>query len=332
MGDLVKRRAFIKLVGGAAIAWPFAARAQQPAARVPRVGYLFSFIPAEGRHLWEACRRGLRELGYVEGQNIVLEPRWADGHHERLGQLAAELTGLSVDVIVSAATPASRAAKAATSSIPIVIVAVGEPVKTGLVASLARPGGNVTGLSLLTTEMSGKRLELLAAIAGNVRSVAIMMNPDNPVHAVFWDETRAAAQTSGFQLQLLKARNPNEIEDAFNAVTRDRAAALIVFDDPVIWSHRVKVVALAAKRRLPVMYGLREFVDDGGLMSYGPDRVDHYRRTAIYVDKILKGAKTADLAVEQPTKFEFVINLKTAKALDLVVPPLLLAQATEVLE
>ena len=216
----MKRREFITLVFGAAVARPDTARAQQPASRVPRVGYLFSFTPAEGRHLWDACRRGLRELGYVEGQNIVLEPRWADGHHERLGQLAAELAGLKVDVIVSAATPASRAAKAATSSIPIVIVAVGEPVKTGLVASLARPGGNVTGLSLLTTEMSGKRLELLAAIAGNVRSVAIMMNPDNPVHAVFWDETRAAAQTSGVQLQLLKARNPSEIEDAFNAVTR----------------------------------------------------------------------------------------------------------------
>jgi putative ABC transport system substrate-binding protein len=328
----MKRREFITLVFGAAVARPITARAQQPASRVPRVGYLFSFTPAEGRHLWNACRRGLRELGYVEGQNIVLEPRWADGHHERLGQLAAELAGLKVDVIVSAATPASRAAKAATSSIPIVIVAVGEPVKTGLVASLARPGGNVTGLSLLTTEMSGKRLELLAAIAGNVRSVAIMMNPDNLVHTVFWDETRAAAQIFGVQLQLLKARNPSEIEEAFNAVTKDRAAALIVFDDPVIWSHRVQVVALAAKRRLPVMYGLREFVDDGGLMSYGPDRVDHYRRTALYVDKILKGTKTADLAVEQPTKFEFVINLKTAKALGLTVPPLLLAQANEVIE
>jgi putative ABC transport system substrate-binding protein len=328
----VTRRKFVILLGGAAAAWPFAARARQLTASAPRVGYLFSFTPAEGRHLWEACQQGLRELGYVDGQNVVLEPRWADGHHERLGQLAAELARLRVDVIVSAATPASRAAKAATSSIPIVIVAVGEPVKTGLVTSLARPGGNVTGLSLLTTEMSGKRLELLSAIAGSVRSMAVLMNPDNAVHAVFWDETRAAAQTSGIQLQLLKARNPSEIEDAFNAVTQDRAPALIVFDDPVIWSHRVQVVTLAAKRRLPVMYGLREFVDDGGLMSYGPDRVDHYRRTAIYVDKILKGAKTVDLAVEQPTKFEFVINLKTAKALGLAVPPLLLAQANEVLE
>ena len=204
----MKRREFITLVFGAAVARPITARAQQPASGVPRVGYLFSFTPAEGRHLWDACRRGLRELGYVEGQNIVLEPRWADGHHERLGQLAAELAGLKVDVIVSAATPASRAAKAATSSIPIVIVAVGEPVKTGLVASLARPGGNVTGLSLLTTEMSGKRLELLAAIAGNVRSVAIMMNPDNPVHAVFWDETRAAAQIFGVPASAVEGAKP----------------------------------------------------------------------------------------------------------------------------
>jgi putative ABC transport system substrate-binding protein len=328
----MNRRDFIMVLAGTAAAWPFAARAQKPASRVPRVGYLFSFTPAEGRHLWEACRQGLRELGYVEGQNIVLEPRWADGRHERLPGLAADLVRLKVDIIVSAATPASRAAKAATSSIPIVIVAIGEPVKTGLVASLARPGGNVTGLSLLTTELSGKRLELLAVLVRNVSRVAILMNPDNPVHTVFLDETQVAAQRSGVQLQLLKARNPSEIDHVFDAATEERAAALIVFDDPVIWSHRVRIVALAAKRRLPVMYGLREFVDDGGLMSYGPDRVDHYRRTALYVDKILKGAKTADLAVEQPTKFELVINLKTAKALGLTIPPTLFAQANEVIE
>jgi putative ABC transport system substrate-binding protein len=207
---------------------------------------------------------------------------------------------------------------------------VGDPVKTGLIASHARPGGNVTGLSLLTTEMSGKRLELLRLLTSNLARAAIVMNPDNPVSDVFWDETRAAAQASGVQLQLLKARNLSEIEQAFKAI--DGAAAAIVFDDPVIWSHRAQVVALAAQRRLPVMYGLREFVDDGGLMSYGPDRVDHYRRTASYVDKILKGAKPADLPVEQPTKFDLVINLKTAKALGVVVPPLLLAQATEVIE
>jgi len=262
----------------------------------------------------------------------VLEPRWADGRHERLPELAAALVGLKVDVIVSAATPASRAAKAATSSIPIVIVAVGEPVKTGLIASLARPGGNVTGLSLLTAEVSGKRLELLAQVVRNMRRVAILMNPDNPVHTVFLEETRVAAKKLGVQLQSLEARNPREIEHVFGAGAGERAAGLIVFDDPVLWSHRKQVVALAAKRRRPVMYGQREFVDDGGLMSYGPDRVDHYRRTASYVDKILRGAKPADLPVEQPTKFELVINMKATKALGLTIPPSVLLQADQVVE
>ncbi len=310
---------------------PLSLAAQQPQ-KVPRVGYLFSFTPAEGRHLWEACRLGLRELGYVEGQNIVLEPRWADGRHERLPELAADLVRLKVDVLVSAATPASRAAKAATSSIPIVIVAVGEPVKMGLVASLARPGGNVTGLSLLTTELSGKRLELLADIVRNIHRVAALMNPDNPVTAVFLAETRDAARRLGVQLQPLQARNSGEIEQAFNTATMERAAALIVFDDPVIWSYRAQIVAHAAKRRLPVMYGFRDFVDEGGLMSYGPDRVNHYRRTAIYVDKILRGARPADLPVEQPTKFELIVNVTTAKALGLTIPPSLLLRVDQVIE
>ena len=314
-----------------ALAAPRAAEAQR-SATVPRVGYLFSFTPAEGKHLWEACRHGLRKLGYVDGQNIVLEPRWADGRHERLPTLAAELVRLKTDVIVSAATPASLAAKAATNSIPVVIVAVGDPVKTGLVTSLARPGGNVTGLSLLTTDLSGKRLELLAECVRPIPRVAILMHPDNPVHAVFLEETREAAQRLGVQIQSLQARNPMEIEQVFAAAGADRAVALVVFDDPVIWSYRAQIVARAAKRKLPVMYGYREFVDDGGLMSYGPDRIDHYGRTAIYVDKILKGAKPADLPVEQPTKFELVINLKTAKALGLTIPPSLLQRADQVIE
>jgi putative ABC transport system substrate-binding protein len=327
----MKRRAFVSAVGMSLLAAPLRLAAQQPQ-RVPRVGYLFSFTPAEARHLWEACRQGLRDLGYVEGRNIMLEPRWADGHHERLPELAADLVRLKVDVIVSAATPASRAAKAATSSIPIVIVAVGEPVKVGLVASLARPGGNVTGLSLLTTELSGKRLELLAQVVRNMHRVAILMNPDNPVTAVFLEETRAAAQKLGVQLQPLEARNPRDIEQVFDAAPGERAAGLIVFDDPVFFSHRKQIVALAVKRRLPAMYGFREFVDEGGLMSYGPDRVDHYRRIAVYVDKILRGAKPADLPVEQPTKFELVINMKTAKALGLTISPSLRLQADQLVE
>ncbi len=327
----MERRAFVLTVGIGVLVAPLSLAAQQPQ-KVPRVGYLFSFTPAEGRHLWEACRLGLRELGYVEGQNIVLEPRWADGRHERLPGLAADLVRLKVDVLVSAATPASRAAKAATSSIPIVIVAVGEPVKMGLVASLARPGGNVTGLSLLTTELSGKRLELLADIVRNIHRVAALMNPDNPVTAVFLAETRDAARRLGVQLQPLQARNSGEIEQAFNTATMERAAALIVFDDPVIWSYRAQIVAHAAKRRLPVMYGFRDFVDEGGLMSYGPDRVNHYRRTAIYVDKILRGARPADLPVEQPTKFELIVNVTTAKALGLTIPPSLLLRVDQVIE
>jgi ABC-type uncharacterized transport system substrate-binding protein len=327
----MRRREFISLVGGAAAAWPVVARAQLTA-RIPRVGYLFSFIPSEGRHLWEACRQGLRELGYIEGHNVVLEPRWAEGRHERLPALAADLVRLKVDVIVSAATPASLAAKAATRTIPIVIVAVGAPIKSGLVASLPRPGGNVTGLSLLTPELSGKRLELLMDVAHNLSRVAILMNPDNPVSKVFLEDTKVAARRRKIEVQRLDARNPAEIERAFEDAQGAHAGAMVVFDDPVLWSHRPQIVALAATKRIAVMYGLRDFVDDGGLMSYGPNRPDQYRRTAGYVDKILKGAKPADLPVEQPTTFDLVINLKTAKALGLTIPPTLLAIAGEVIE
>jgi putative ABC transport system substrate-binding protein len=327
----VYRRTFLAGTGAVLLASLLTAEAQD-APRVPRVGYLFSFTPAEGRHLWEACRQGLRELGYVEGRNIILEPRWADGQYERLPGLAADLVRLNVDVIVVAATPGSLAVKAATNTIPVVIVAVGEPVKTGLVASLARPGGNVTGLSLLTAELSGKRLDLLGRVLRSVPRVAILMNPGNPIHAIFLEETRVAAQRLRVQLQPLEARTPKEIEQVFDAATRGRASALIVFDDPVIWSYRTQIVAAAARRGLPAMYGYREFVDDGGLMSYGPDRIDQYRRTATYVDKILKGAKPGDLPVEQSTKFELAINLKTAKALGLTIPPSLLQRADQVIE
>jgi putative ABC transport system substrate-binding protein len=324
------RREFLGFVGGAA-AWPLPLRAQQRA-NIPRVGYLFSFTQAEGRHLWDACRQGLRDLGYVEGQNIIVEPRWAEGQHERLAGLAAELARLKVDVIVAAATPASRTAKAAAGAIPVVIVAVGEPVKAGLIASLARPGGNVTGLSLLTPELSGKRLELLREAMPKLAKLSVVMNPANPVSAVFLEETQIAAGKLAIDIRHVEARNPQEIEHAFEAAGRQGADALIVFDDPVLWSHRAQIVALAAARKLPVMYGYRDFVDGGGLMSYGPDRPDQYRRTAIFVDKILKGAKPADLPVEQPTKFELIVNRKTASALGLDLPTTLLLRANEVIE
>jgi putative ABC transport system substrate-binding protein len=299
---------------------------------VPRVGYLFSFTRAEGEHLWEACRQGLRDLGYVEGQNIILEPRLAEGHNERLQNLATELVQLKVDVIVAAATPASRAVKAATSTIPIVFVAVGDPVKAGLVTSLARPGGNVTGLSLLTADLSGKRLSLLMETVRKVSRVAILMNPDNPISAVFFEETKLAARRFGVDLQPLDARSPKEIEQAFAIGAGQRVDAIIVFDDPVLWSYRAQIVALAAARKIPAVYGYRDFVDEGGLMSYGPDRPDQYRRTAIYVDKILKGAKPSDLPIEQPTKFELIVNRKTATSLGIELPASVIVGANEVIE
>ena len=327
----MKRREFIAGLAGAAAALPLAAWAQQPG-RIPRVGYLFSFAPAEGQQLWEACRQGLRELGYVEGSNIAIVARWTDGRYERLPEIIAELIRLKVDVIVVAATPGALAVKAATSTMPVVIVAVSDPTRIGLVASLARPGGNITGLSLLTPELSGKRLQLLTEVSPKASRVAALINPNNRSHAIFLDETTAAGKETRIAIQAVNARNPDEIESAFREMTKQGSQAAIVFDDPVIWSHRKQVVALAEKARLPVMYGYSEFVPDGGLISYGPHRPDLYRRTAGYVDKILKGAKPADLPIERPTKFELMVNLKTAKALGLEVPTAILLQAERVIE
>ena len=316
---------------GALVAASFPAMAQQ-SRRIPRVGYLFSFTRAEGEHLWEACRQGLSELGYAEGRNIALEPRWTEGRYERLKELVAELVNLRPDAIVVAATPGSEALKAATSTVPIVIVAVSDPVRIGLVASLARPGGNVTGLSLLTPELSGKRLQLLLDVAPKARRVGALLNPDNRSHDVFLDETAAAARELSVELGRLPARNLGEIEQAFGDAAGHGTQSLIVFDDPVIWSHRKRIVALAEKARLPVMYGYSEFVTVGGLISYGPHRPDLYRRTAGYVDKILKGAKPGELPIERPTRFELFVNLKTARALGLTVSRSILVQADEVLE
>jgi putative ABC transport system substrate-binding protein len=283
-------------------------------------------------HLWEACRQGLRELGYAEGRNIVLEPRWADGHHERLPALVAELARLKVDVIVAAATPANLAAKAGADGVPIVMVAVADPVRAGLVASLARPGANITGLSLLTPELSGKRLQLIVEIAGRARRVAYLANPDNSSSEVFAEETQAAAAELGVQLQPLSARNGEQIEKAFADARKSGAQGLIVFDDPVVWGMRKRVVAFAAQEGLPVIYGYSDFVDEGGLISYGPHRPDLYRRTASYVDRILKGAKPAELPIERPTRFELFVNMKTARTLGLKVPQTMLLRADRVIE
>lgn len=304
----------------------------QATSRIPRVGFLFSFVRSQGEHFWTACRQGLSEHGYVEGKTIRLEPRWADGKHERLPELVAELSRLNLDVIVAAATPAALAVKAGAGKIPTVIVAVADPVGVGLVASLARPGGNITGLTLLTPELSGKRLELLAEILRQTARVAILINPDNPSHAVFTDETERAAGEMHIQVQRLHARNTTEIDQAIQTAARDGAQGLIVFDDPVTWSYRKRVVALAAGAKLPTMYGYSEFVDEGGLVSYGPHRPDLYRRTATYVNKILKGANPADLPIERPTRFEMFTNLKTARALGVKVPQSILVRTDRVIE
>jgi putative ABC transport system substrate-binding protein len=322
----MKRRALLL----AALAAPLAALAQS--GRMPKVGYLFSFPRGEGEHLWQACRAGLRELGYVEGKSILLEPRWADGDYKRLPALVQELLQLKVDVLVTAATPPSRAAMAATRTTPIVFAAVGEPIAVGLVKTMARPGGNITGLSLLTTEMSGRRLKLLVDCVGKARTVAIIKNPANRVHEKFLEETRVAAGALDLRLAAVDAGSVEEIDRAFESARAAKADGAIVFDDPVLWSHRKRFVELAQKFRLPVMYGYREFVDEGGLISLGPDRIDHYRRTAIYVDRILRGADPAELPVEQPVKFQLVINAKSAQALGIALPQSLLLAADEIIK
>jgi putative tryptophan/tyrosine transport system substrate-binding protein len=313
------------------LAVPLTAEAQGPG-KVPRVGYAMARPASEDQRVLDAARQGLRELGYVEGQNIALEVRWAEGRYERFPALVAELVRLKVDVLVVATTPGALAAKNATRTIPIVMLAAGDPVGSGLVASLARPGGNLTGLSLLNTEVHGKRLELLKDTLPSISRVAVLTNPGNPIHVVFWTETQAVAQTLGLQLLPLKVRTPEDFDNALTAAIQGRAEALLAFDDSLTIGYRARLVQLAAKRRLPAMYGFRDFPDAGGLLSYGPNLLDQYRRTATFVDKILKGAKPADLPVEQPTKFELVINLKTAKALGLTIPPSVLARADEIIQ
>jgi putative ABC transport system substrate-binding protein len=303
----MRRREFILTLGSAALAWPFAARAQS-ATKVSRVGYLFSFVASQGQHLWGACRQGLRELGYIEGKTIILKPRWTEGHIDRLSTLAAELVRLKVDVIVSAA------------------------IRAGLVVSYRRPGGNVSGISLLTPELSGKRLQIIAEIVPRTSRVLVLINPDNLSHKVFFDETVTAGKTLNVHIDALRARNLRELQAAFEEIPKRDAQALIVFDDPTIWSLRKQVVALAKKIKIPAMYGYSEFVSDGGLISYGPYRPDLYRRTAGYVDKILKATNPADLPVERPTKFELFANLKTAKALGLTMPTSVLLAASKVFE
>jgi putative tryptophan/tyrosine transport system substrate-binding protein len=331
MASQIERRKFLATIGGAAAAWPLAARAQQPA-KVARIGFLGNSTAELEANLVGPFRDGLRALGYEEGRNIVIEYRWAEGKYEHFPALTAELIALKVDVIVTAGTPASLAVKKATTTIPLVMVAVGDPVATGLVASLARPGGNITGLTSISSEMEGKRLELLREVVPKISHIAVLWNAASPIQVIEEGEVRAAAQVLGIKMLSLGVRNREEIDDAFATIIRERPDALLVLADRLFLHHRTRIMDFAAQERLPGVHAYRELVEAGGLMSYGPSYADMHRRAATYVDKILKGAKPADLPVQRPVKFELVINLKAAKALGLEVPPALLGRADEVIE
>ncbi len=328
----MRRREFIVRVGGAALTWPLVLYGQQPGKR-PRVGYLSHLTPAADSTRGAAFRQGLHELGYREGQNIFIEWRFADGKLERLSQLATELVQLNVDVVVAAGGGViARAAKTATDTIPIVMTNAEDPVKSGLVASLARPGGNVTGLTALLTDLSAKRLELLRQIVPGIERVAVLWNSDYADKIREFEEIQKAGERLSIHLQALKIRQPEEIDSAINSAISSKAGALITLPDPLTNTHGSRIVALATKRRLPTMFTQRPPVDAGGLISYGPSYTDLFRRAAGYVDKIIKGSKPSDLPVEQPIKFELIINVKTAKALGLTVPQELLLRADEVIE
>ena len=328
----MERRTFLTLLSLGAPSAPHDAAAQS-VGKVPRIGYLSSNSPAGAAHLIEALRQGLRELGWVEGRNIVIEYRFAEGRIDRLPELAAELVRLNVDLILAVPTVSTVAARKATGSIPIVMVSVGDPVGLGLVASLAHPGGNVTGLAFsVGLETIVKGLELLKQAVPTARRMAVLSNPGNPGQALAVQNLTVAAQSLGLQLQLLEARGPEEFDGAFAAMANGRVGAVLVAADSLFILHRARLAELTAKYRLPSMHGVRENMEAGGLMSYGPSLSDQARRAAAFVDKILKGTKPADLPVEQPTRFELVINMKTAKALGLTIPRSILIRADEVLE
>src|SRR5215510_786730 len=307
------------------------AEAQQ-AGKVPRIGILFGASPSANAGRGEAFRQGLRELGYVEGKNIVIEDRYADGKLDRLPALTAELLRLNMDVVVTAGPAVTRPVKEATNTIPIVMAFDSDPVGSGFVASLARPGGNITGLSSLSPELTGQRLELLKEIVPKLLRVAVLGNPGNTATALNFKEAEVAARAYGLQVQSLEVRGPHDLDSVFSSMIKWRADALLPLGDSVVVFHRERIVNFAAKNRLPSMYGDKAWVEAGGLMSYGPDILDSFRRAATYVDKILKGTKPADLPVEQPTKFELVINLRTAKALGLTIPPVVLMRAEKVIK
>jgi putative ABC transport system substrate-binding protein len=327
--ELIRRREFLTLIGSAAATWPLAARAQQ-VSRNLRIGILETIPASANAANLEALRLGLKELGYVEGQNLTLDYRSADGHDERFADLAKSLVDSNVDLIVTRGTPAVLAAKNSTQTLPIVMAAIGEPLIA--VGAIAHPGGNVTGLSAFVTDLQAKRVELLKNMAPGIVRIAALMNMGNPVLPPQWKQIESAARSLGLSSQLLDVRKGDDVNAAFDIASRDHVDAIVVGIDALTQTYRQTIAQLALDHRLPSIYASREFVKVGGLMTYGPSYPDLYRRAAAYVDKIVKGARPGDLPVEQPTKFDLVINLKTAKRIDITVPQTLLVAADEVIE
>jgi putative ABC transport system substrate-binding protein len=328
----MQRRKFITLLGGVAAALPIAVRAQQQAGKVYRIGILEPTSQALNGDNFDVLRQGLHEFEYIEGQNLVIEYRSADGHNERFPDMATELARLNVDLILARGTPAALAAKNATRTIPIVLLGVGDPVAQGVVASLAHPGANITGLSAVATELYAKRLELLTELVPRVARIAFLTNMGNPNEQLNWEQIETAARALGIRSQLLDVRKPEDFGRAFDDASEQRVDGLVVALDGLLVENQRLIIDLAAKHRLPAVYGSSEFIIPGGLAAYGPSYSDLYRRAANYVHKILKGAKPADLPVELPTKFQLLINLRTAKALGLTVPQTLVSRADEVIE
>jgi putative tryptophan/tyrosine transport system substrate-binding protein len=330
MKFVLRRRKFFSLLGGAA-AWPLAANAQRQTAKLPTIGYLGPTSPENKGRNTSAFLQRLRELGWSEDRTITIEHRWAQGNPERVAEIAVEFVRLQVNVIVTTSSNDSIAMKRATSVIPIVFAVSGDPVGTGLVASLARPGGNLTGMSIQQTDSAGKRIELLREVVPSLRRLAILTNPESPNAALELPEAQSAARARGLDVAILIIRRADDVVTVFDSL-KNRSDALYVITDPLVSTHRIRINTLALGARLPTIYGFRELAESGGLMSYGPYFPALYRRTAEFVDKILRGTKPADIPVEQPTKFELVINLTTAKALGLTVPPTVLALTDEVIE
>ena len=325
-----RRRDVLVLIGGTAVAWPLCARGQKA---VPVIGFLHSGSSGPAGEFVAAFRQSLSDNGYAEGQNVSIEYRWAEGHFDRLPGMAAELVARRVDVIVAGGgSPPTIAAKGATTAIPIVFANVGTPVEQGLAASLARPGGNLTGISILLDELTQKRIDLLTDLVPQAKVIGFLVNPKNPINETTVGDPQQAARTKGVQIEILEASSDADIHAAFAALHGLRAGALLVSPDPLFFLNQDRIVALASQYAVPVMYGWRSFVLAGGLISYAPSIIRTYIQAAIYVSKILKGANPAELPIEQPTKFELVINLKTAKALGLTLPQWLLARADEVIE